>query len=91
MTLRTDLMRQQYPVPRKSVKKLREMRRREGVTARELVRRAIEAYPSWNTLIEPEEEVASRMRCSSCGRRRCAVRTVEAAQTGFYAGMRKGA
>src|SRR5271165_6627169 len=55
-----DLMRQQYLVPRKSVKKLREMSRREGVSAGELARRAIEAYTSGNVIAEPEEEVASR-------------------------------
>ena len=55
-----DLMRQQYLVPRKSVKKLREMSRREGVSAGELARRAIEAYTSGNVLTDPEEEVASR-------------------------------
>lgn len=56
-----DLMRQQYLVPRKSVKKLREMSRREGVSAGELARRAIEAYTSGNVLTEPEEEAASRV------------------------------
>jgi len=55
-----DLLRQQYLVPRKSVKKLREMSRREGVSAGELARRAIEAYTSGNVLTEPEEEAASR-------------------------------
>ena len=55
-----DLMRQQYLVPRKSVKKLREMSRREGVSAGELARRAIEAYTSGNLLSVSEEEVASR-------------------------------
>ena len=55
-----DLMRQQYLVPRKSVKKLREMSRREGISAGELVRRAIDAYTSGKILPEPEEEVASR-------------------------------
>src|SRR5271168_3312979 len=55
-----DLMRQQYLVPRKSVKKLREMSRREGVSAGELARRAIDAYTSGNILTEPEEEMASR-------------------------------
>jgi hypothetical protein len=55
-----DLMRQQYLVPRKSVKKLREMSRREGVSAGELARRAIEAYTSGKVLTETEEEVASR-------------------------------
>ena len=55
-----DLMRQQYLVPRKSVKKLREMSRREGVSAGEIARRAIEAYTSGKVLSEPEEEVASR-------------------------------
>src|SRR5260370_41177750 len=55
-----DLMRQQYLVPRRSVKKLREMSRREGVSAGELARRAIEAYTSRNVLTEPEEERASR-------------------------------
>jgi hypothetical protein len=53
-------MRQQYMVPRKSVKKLREMSRREGISAGEVARRAIEAYISGNVLTEPEEEVASR-------------------------------
>ena len=55
-----ELMRQQYLVPRKSGKKLREMSRREGVSAGELARRAIEAYTSGNVLTEPEDEVASR-------------------------------
>jgi hypothetical protein len=55
-----DLVRQQYLVPRKSVKKLREMSRREGVSAGELARRAIEAFTSGNILTEPEEEAASR-------------------------------
>jgi len=55
-----DLMRQQYLVPRKSVNKLREMSRREGVSAGELARRAIEAYTSGNVITESEEEVASR-------------------------------
>lgn len=55
-----DLMRQQYLVPRKSVNKLREMSRREGVSAGELARRAIEAYTSGQVLTVPEEEVASR-------------------------------
>jgi hypothetical protein len=55
-----DLMRQQYLVPRKNVKKLREMSRREGVSAGELARRAIEAYTSGNILTEPEEDAAFR-------------------------------
>jgi hypothetical protein len=55
-----DLLRQQYLVPRKSVKKLREMSRREGVSAGELARRAIEAYTSGKVLTETEEEEAGR-------------------------------
>jgi len=55
-----DLMRQQYLVPRRSVNKLREMSRREGVSAGELARRAIDAYTSGKVLTEPEDEVASR-------------------------------
>ena len=55
-----DLMRQQYLVPRKNVKRLREMSRREGISAGELVRRAINAYASGKILTESEEEVASR-------------------------------
>ncbi len=55
-----DLLRQQYLVPRKSVKKLREMSRREGVSAGELARRAIEAYTSGKVLTESEEEAAAR-------------------------------
>ena len=39
-----DLIRQQYLVPRKSVKKLREMSRREGVSVGKVARRAIGAY-----------------------------------------------
>ncbi len=55
-----DLVPQQYLVPRKSVKKLREMSLREGVSAAEIVRRAIEAYTSGNAITEPEEVTASR-------------------------------
>jgi len=55
-----DLLRQQYLVPRRSVKKLREMSRREGVSAGELARRAIEAYTSGKVLNESEEEAAAR-------------------------------
>jgi len=55
-----DLLRQQYLVPRRSVKKLREMSRREGVSAGELARRAIEAYTSGKVLDESEEEAAAR-------------------------------
>ncbi len=55
-----DLIRQQYLVPRKSVKKLREMSRREGVSAGELARRAIEAYTSGNVMAEPEAEMTAR-------------------------------
>jgi hypothetical protein len=55
-----DLLRQQYLVPRKSVKKLREMSRREGVSAGELARRAIEAYTSGKVLTDTEEEAAAR-------------------------------
>src|SRR4029077_14073781 len=55
-----DLLRQQYLVPRKSVKKLREMSRREGVSAGELARRAIEAYTSGKVLTESEEEAGAR-------------------------------
>ena len=59
-TKAADLMRQQYLVPRKNVKKLREMSRREGVSAGELARRAIEAYTSGNVTAKSEEELASR-------------------------------
>ena len=54
-----DLLRQQYLVPRKSVKKLREMSRREGVSAGELARRAIETYTSGKVLTESEQEAAA--------------------------------
>jgi hypothetical protein len=54
------LLRQQYLVPRRSVKKLREMSRKEGVSAGELARRAIEAYTSGRLLSESEEETAMR-------------------------------
>ena len=61
MSVKTeDLMRQEYLVPRKTVKKLREMSRRRGISAAELVRRAIDAYTSGKILTEPEEEVAFR-------------------------------
>jgi len=61
MSVKTEgLMRQEYLVPRKTVKKLREMSRRRGISAAELVRRAIDAYTSGKILTEPEEEVAFR-------------------------------
>src|SRR5438094_8156445 len=47
-------------VPRKSVRKLREMSRRQGVSAGELARRAIAAYTSGKVLTESEEEAAAR-------------------------------
>ena len=55
-----DLLRQQYLVPRASVKKLKEMSRKEGVSAGELARRAIEAYTSGKVLPESEDESAAR-------------------------------
>ncbi len=66
------LLRQQYLVPRRSVKKLREMSRKEGVSAGELVRRAIEAYTSGRLLSESEEETAARALLADVHR---AVRT----------------
>lgn len=54
------LLRQQYLVPRRSVKKLQEMSRKEGVSTGELARRAIEAYTSGRVLAESEEETAAR-------------------------------
>ena len=54
------LLRQQYLVPRRSVKKLQEMSRKEGVSTGELARRAIEAYTSGRVLSESEEETAAR-------------------------------
>jgi hypothetical protein len=55
-----SLMRQQYLVPRRSVKKLREMSRKEGVSTGELARRAIDAYISGRVLSHSEEETAAR-------------------------------
>ncbi|MGH8220582.1 MAG: hypothetical protein ACREUT_18765 [Steroidobacteraceae bacterium] len=55
------MLRQQYLVPRRSVKKLREMSRKEGVSTGELARRAIEAYTSGRVLSESEEETAARV------------------------------
>ena len=55
-----SLLRQQYLVPRRSVKKLQEMSRKEGVSTGELARRAIEAYTSGRVLSESEEETAAR-------------------------------
>ena len=54
------LLRQQYLVPRRSVKKLQEMSRKEGVSTGELARRAIEAYTSGRVLSGSEEETAAR-------------------------------
>jgi hypothetical protein len=56
-----ELQRQQYLVPRQSVKKLREMSRREGVSAGEIARRAIDAYTSGRlrSLRESAEEEAA--------------------------------
>ena len=55
-----SLLRQQYLVPKRSVKKLQEMSRKEGVSTGELARRAIEAYTSGRVLSESEEETAAR-------------------------------
>ena len=55
-----SLLRQQYLVPSRSVKKLQEMSRKEGVSTGELARRAIEAYTSGRVLSESEEETAAR-------------------------------
>lgn len=54
-----ELLRQQYLVPRRSVDKLRAMSRREGVSAGELARRAIEAYTAEGPAPQTEEEVAA--------------------------------
>ena len=53
------LLRQQYLVPRKSVRKLRELSRLKGVSAGELARRAIEAYLSGDVPQNPEDERAA--------------------------------
>ncbi|MGH8291293.1 MAG: hypothetical protein ACREV7_20230 [Steroidobacteraceae bacterium] len=55
-----SLLRQQYLVPRRSVKKLKEMSRKEGVSTGELARRAIAAYTSGRVLSESEEETSAR-------------------------------
>ena len=55
-----ELLRQQYLVPRASVKKLKEMSRKEGVSTGELARRAIEAYTSGKVLTESEDETSAR-------------------------------
>lgn len=55
-----SLLRQQYLVPRRSVKKLQEMSRKEGVSTGELARRAIEAYISGRVFPVSEEETAAR-------------------------------
>ena len=74
-----ELMRQQYLVPRKSVKKLREMSRREGVSAGELARRAIEAYTSGKVLTESEEEAAARTLLEDIhGQVRAALKRIDA-------------
>jgi hypothetical protein len=55
-----NLLRQQYLVPRESVRKLKQMSRKEGVSTGELARRAIEAYTSGKVLSESEDESAAR-------------------------------
>lgn len=55
-----SLLRQQYLVPSRSVKKLQEMSRKEGVSTGEHARRAIEAYTLGRVLSESEEETAAR-------------------------------
>jgi hypothetical protein len=54
------LLRQQYLVPRRSVEKLRQMSRKQGVSTGELARRAIEAYTAGKVLSESEDEIAAR-------------------------------
>jgi hypothetical protein len=54
-----DLQRQQYLVPRKSVKRLREMSRAQGVSVGELARRAIELFTSGRKEAPSEGEAAA--------------------------------
>jgi hypothetical protein len=77
-----QLLRQQYLVPRKSVKKLREMSRREGVSAGELARRAIEAYTAGKVLTESEEEEAARALLEDIhGQVRATLKRIDASLT----------
>jgi hypothetical protein len=81
-----DLLRQQYLIPRKSVNKLREMSRREGVSAGELARRAIDAYASGNVLTESEEEVAARALLADIhGQVRATLKRIDANLTETHA------
>jgi hypothetical protein len=74
-----DLLRQQYLVPRRSVKKLREMSRRKGVSAGELARRAIDAYTTGNVLTDSEEEAAARLLLEDVhGQIRATLRRIDA-------------
>jgi hypothetical protein len=77
-----ELLRQQYLVPRRSVKKLREMSRRQGVSAGELARRAIEAYTAGKVLTESEEEEAARALLKDIHRQvRATLKRIDASLT----------
>ena len=53
-----DLVRQQYLIPRKSVRKLREISQRENISVNEVVRRAIESYITRKLLMRSDEAAA---------------------------------
>ncbi len=68
----TGLIRQQYLMPSASVKKLRELSEREGISVNEIVRNAIEAYAS-GSVITHSDEVAAQTLLSDIHHEVCAT------------------
>lgn len=73
-----SLLRQQYLVPSRSVKKLQEMSRKEGVSTGELARRAIEAYTSGGYFPSPRETAARALLVEIRGAVRDVLKRIDA-------------
>ena len=68
----TGLIRQQYLIPSKSVKKLRELSERDGISVNEIVENAIEAYAS-GSLITHSDDVAAQILLNDIHHEVCAT------------------
>lgn len=68
----TGLIRQQYLIPSKSVKKLRELSERDGISVNEIVENAIEAYTS-GSLITHSDDVAAQILLNNIHHEVCAT------------------
>jgi hypothetical protein len=72
-----QLVRQQYLVPRRSVAKLRQLSKRQKVSATEIVRRAIEAYDPDTESQAAQETAALGLLAEVHGQLRKAMRRID--------------